>query len=858
MLSAQETNSRLDTALLNVSKQLRMFPQEKIYLHTDKPYYITGENIFFRAHLIDALTHMPASVSRYVYVELIDPLDSAVIRLKVKPEDKMYFGHISLKEDMPEGVYKLRAYTNFMRNLGEDYFFSKTIRIGDPHSINIKTETNFKFEGEKQVMMELRFADMKMDEYLRPKNITVKINNKIMELTPDKNGLFKVKFNLSHQSKERVMYIELKERRTYKQYIRIPYPEDKYDVSFYPEGGYLIANSLCNIAFKSLKSNGLHENITGEIYDSKDEQIAVISSVFQGMGNFIITPQEGEKYYALCKNEKGVEMRFDLPEVRTDAYGLKLNTSKDRFWLHVNRPIKNDKDTLYLLIHNRGVVMYADVWDNAKKYLVFNKKNLSSGILHFILLSSDLQPLSERLAYVMNDDGAHISFETNKASYTKREKVLSVTEVKDAQSQSLSATFSISVTDDKEVKQDTCRNIMENFLLSSELKGYIECPACYFKGDKKSIMALDLLLMTHGWRRYNIPGVLKGNLVSPKEHLEIGQEISGIVKGGLLSKPSEKAKVTIFSPEKKYISMTETDKDGRFAFRGFEFSDSTKYVIHATSKRGRKRVELYVDKDNFPSHTSSWIYDVPKDDRTFMDYIHKADMKYSYENGMRLINLDEVVVKGSRREQEELSHQSAIYGQADNSLSEEDIEKSGATSIRDLLHRFPGVLIGPDLISIRGAMGNPMLIVDDMEMDIEMLDDINVNDVAKIDLLKSGATLATFGSRGANGVISIFSKTGKISFKEDLMNVNVHRPLGYHTPVEFYSPQYDTPEKLADQTPDLRTTIYWKPNVKIDKTTGEVQLDFYTADSETTYSVVIEGVSDTGKIIRHVGKIERK
>ena len=48
--------------------QLAVFPQEKIYLHTDKPYYLSGERIWFRAHLANAATHIPEPVSRYVYV----------------------------------------------------------------------------------------------------------------------------------------------------------------------------------------------------------------------------------------------------------------------------------------------------------------------------------------------------------------------------------------------------------------------------------------------------------------------------------------------------------------------------------------------------------------------------------------------------------------------------------------------------------------------------------------------------------------------------------------------------------------------------------------------------------------------
>jgi len=42
-----QSDNRIDSAVYAITQQLMLFPQEKIYLHTDKPYYITGEKLFF-------------------------------------------------------------------------------------------------------------------------------------------------------------------------------------------------------------------------------------------------------------------------------------------------------------------------------------------------------------------------------------------------------------------------------------------------------------------------------------------------------------------------------------------------------------------------------------------------------------------------------------------------------------------------------------------------------------------------------------------------------------------------------------------------------------------------------------------
>ena len=86
ILEAQQVVNDSDIMSLFYN-QMAIFPQEKIYLHTDKPYYLSGERIWFRAHLANAATHVPEPVSRYVYVELYNPIDTMVTRVKIRQEE---------------------------------------------------------------------------------------------------------------------------------------------------------------------------------------------------------------------------------------------------------------------------------------------------------------------------------------------------------------------------------------------------------------------------------------------------------------------------------------------------------------------------------------------------------------------------------------------------------------------------------------------------------------------------------------------------------------------------------------------------------------------------------------------------
>jgi hypothetical protein len=139
--------------------------------------------------------------------------------------------------------------------------------------------------------------------------------------------------------------------------------------------------------------------------------------------------------------------------------------------------------------------------------------------------------------------------------------------------------------------------------------------------------------------------------------------------------------------------------------------------------------------------------------------------------------------------------------------------------------------------------------------DLRML---HVSTVDAIDVFK-GADAAIFGLSGGNGAISITTIRPSSEYypTDTKFNSISFKPLGYQQPVEFYAPKYDTPELKFLTSPDYRTTLFWKPDLILSDD-GKASFNFYTSDFPTTYSVVIEGMTNDGKIIRQVEKIEVK
>ena len=874
-----QESSVLDSVVSNIARQLYVFPQEKVYLQTDKPYYINGEKIFFRAFLLDAFSNRQDTLSRYVYVELINPVDSVVQRVKIRKDStNMFYGAIPLQEELPQGSYRIRAYTQYMCNQGESSFFSKQLQVSDPQILDIQTQSDFQYDEAGKINASLRFLDTKTKDIIQPRSVILRFNQDRQFMgKPDKEGWIRVKLSVPSNTTKRILYAELIDNKhIFRQYIRIPYPKGDFDVTFYPEGGHLIAGQSSNVAFKAVDTNGASLNIKGEIVGSKDNIVAEFKTVHDGMGDFYINSLLDEHYRAICHYGNRT-LTFDLPETQKNALALKVTILNDKLLISINKYDSETYPDLYLLIHSRGSIDYAKQWDNSKDFITFDTSIFPSGVSHILLLTKDLQIVSERLVFLLNDDNGFATFQTQKDTYRKREQIQAGIQLKDGNQQALKGNFSIAVTGDKEVVTDSTTSILSDILLRSELRGQIDNPEYYFqKGNKAAETAADLLMKTQGWTRYAIPNVIRGELSYPKISFEGSQEITGTVKSGLRSSLAKNAKVSLLSLNFGYLDFTNTDKNGRYVFQNFEFPDSTKYVIQALNSKGKGKqmTELYLDEDTFPGIHTHW-HNSPviekQNNPAFLDYVEKADRQYTYENGMRIVNLPEVEVRGINKSAENEKYKSSFYSEPDYSFFENDIHKSGVINIIDLFYRVPGLTVrkdenGYDHISIRGSsftlngsINDPLIVIDDIpyisapdEPALNILKMLNVNDIGRIDVLKNASNTAIYGLRGVNGVIAIHTRRGEMTTPLPTFNIKELMPLGYQSPVEFYSPKYDTQESIDDSKPDLRTTIYWKPNVITDDE-GNATLVFYTADDPSTYSVIIEGVSDNGKLIHYRG-----
>lgn len=840
LISAQ-THLTIDSVVNNIRKQSILFPQEKIYVQNDKSSYIAGEDIWFRIHLADAASHIPDTTSHYVYAELINPEDSLVKRIKVRSTDGAYHGHITLEEDIPAGNYQLRFYTRFMENIGEDYFFRKSISIGDPLSALYNTIISSEPE-ESGTRLSLMFRDITSNEYINPQKIHYKDHNGNLKETKieDNNAAYITIKNKNKKSD--ILYIEYDyDGKFHKQYIPIPSDPTDYDISFFPEGGNFPAGKYTRIAFKSINTHGLGEEITGFIVNEKGDTINTIQSRHLGMGFFVLNSEPDTKYYAVCKNEKGVEKRFQIPEAKANTVSLQTNMTQTRINI---TPITNtDIDSLYIFILCRGNLLHTQEWNQSKEYMSIQKDKLPSGIIQILLTDSQYTPLSERLMFNNNeDDISKVLLNTEKENYDKRQLVKSKIHLEDSEGISLDGDFSISVIDNNDMHPDSTINILTSMLLTSDIKGYVESPSYYFdKHNTQAAHYLDILMMTQGWRRYNMTNVIKGKFDIPSIPIEQSYTVSGSVKGGIfVNKAANNYPVTLISTNRPIYASVNTNQKGNFRFEIENLPDSTNLIIQATTPKNGKHAELTLKPTLYPDITQNipWSYTSNKEES--YNYFKKADQKFTIENGMRMIYLKDVLVTAKRTETRLTSRYSSV---ANNFISNEDIKRRHPNNMMSLIAGLPGISIRNNTIIKRLE---PMrLILDDL---VVSYDDLMQVDINSIDFVEVGTM---------NNVLIFSSIEGVRKYKEsDPINIKTLNPLGYQITKEFYSPKYETKEQVEDQNPDLRTTIYWNPSVKTKE--GKANISFYTADASTTYSVIIEGITNDGRLIHSIKEISRQ
>lgn len=880
-LWAQSANPEVDpdTLVDRVARQLAVFPQEKIQVQIDRSVYFPGDTLWLKPYLVHATFHTPLLQSRYVYAELINPLDSVVARIKLRADNGIFQGYIPLSYQLPDGNYTLRAYTRYIMNNQQDDLFQRPVHIRSARwaNIGLKTRAMADEKGGNKLWMEF-FNNASMPVF--PRRTMLRLKDGSTANLSAQGSLLAPAFSAKTRAENRNMLLEFRDSQgeTYSRYFGLTTDKEDYDVSFYPEGGYLLAGVRCRVAFKALGKSGHAARASVQVLNSKDQLVASAMVLHEGMGAFSFTPVDGEKYRARCINSFGMVRTFDLPGTQTAIYGLKVDSREEGLVVSLQSAMQASADSLYLLAHVRGVVVYAGWWQHGKKHYIFDPHIFPSGVVQWLLLDKAMNPLSERLTFCNNGDPLTYQWHTDKRVYGKREQVQAQLQIKGLQHLLVKGSLSVSVTDSQVA--DTAYNIRSRLLLTSELRGTIENPAFYLRGDSSAHAAVDLLMLVHGWRRYQLPAVIKGRMKRPDAAPETSSQISGTIKPVFALETAKKFSVIINDVNNTYLDKTTTDKDRRFTFKGFDFPDGAGFDLRAIREAGYtpNEIRVLVDGESYPPIKDGIPQEQMMDKESDTTRVQRPDDHFVLERGMRHQQLREVEVKAR------------YWGDTEYiRFNARNVSKTPYVNMRGLLEHM-GLKVSADEIYYQGK--KIMIFVDDVLCNAQaVLYYLSLSDVDDIAFIKNAPrelvngflepmprmlvlrhkmdNLEVMGYPKSLDSLNVLNITAKAEFDSRFLGkymdteerVAVAKrttyPLGFQQPVAFYAPHYDSPEKRTAPEADLRATIYWNPDLRTD-TTGMANFSFYTADTPGIYTAVIEGVSEKGDIIYSTQQVEVK
>ena len=859
----------------------KQFPQQKIYIQTDKPYYISGDLMYGKVYLINETRFGIDSIrSKKIYVELINAENKVVEKTIVNGLYSSLNFSFHLPNSIPDGSYMLRAYTSWMIGLNHaQNIFRSYIHIFNPANHIV---SNISYTDSTLSTVSIQLKDTLTGSYADvPVHYELVKGNKVLEdsgITTNKEGKFSVNVSAIPNENRSDAAIKIKTGK-YEKLLPLPFQNNELDIQFLPEGGYLINGIANNVAFIAIDKYGRGTNVEGFLKDNKGDTVCHFRSTHSGMGKLEFIPKTGISYTACVTTAHGKELTYPLSPANSYGYQLSVvQRNKDLLTTRValGDSLYKKNITTYLVATSHGGIYFANSFTSSdietyEEYI--SLKTLPEGIAKLTLFDSAMQPVSERLIFVERP-GSKVIVSTNKNNYRKREKVTINLKAEDPSGKLLNGMYSVSVTDDHVVKYDENEgNIKTHLLLSPYLKGYIEKPGYYFENDDSATLAnLDLVMLTHGWSRFTWNDIENGINTKPKDN-DSSLSISGRITT-LKNTPAANYSVILLAPsDNAYIGTAVTNENGEFRFTGIDFTDTTRFIVQTKDPKGRNQdVNVSIDPIHFPlthvdqfplTHVDqSFVPDQNHPDINNGIKFYKSFMYDSMEDNIKAKLLKEVVI--SKKIKKLNYDESKRVSPASYVITPDVIERygNGNVGIVDLLHMVPGFTgSATGQISFFGINGyssySPLLIVDGVDIPFGAIGDLDLSTVSFIEVLRGGEA-AIYGARGGAGVIVVHTKTGAqfnmAHFKQ--IGIKTLEAEGYQVEKQFYSPKYDTYEERESKTPDERTTIYWSGSVTTNSTTPAT-ISFYTADMPTTYTLTIEGIAANGDLIHETIPIQR-
>lgn len=447
------------------------YPREKAYLHFDNTSYYVGDTIWFKAYVTLAEKQVFSSISRPLYVELVDQAGHVTDKQIIKLSQGEGSGQFVLPQSMLSGYYEVRAYTRWMLAFSDPQYFSRTLPI-----------------------YQLSHSDQ------LERSISTYELSPSMEKRPEET-------------------------------------REKLSLRFFPEGGQLVEGVTSQVAFKAESKNEGNIQLSGTLYTKEGQEITSFETLHDGMGAFEYTPSA---LPAIAKvNFQGKQYEFTLPKALPSGYILKVDNNAGAISVTVSCNAATPQDTLAVFISHQGrphAYQLIHCQANEPQQFTVLSRKLPAGVLQISLLNRAGNTLCDRFVFASPRAPLQISPKGLKEIYAPYAPIRCELQLNNAIGEPMPGKLSVSIRD--AVRSDYMEydnNIFTDLLLTSDLKGYIHQPGYYFtESSLRKQKELDILLMVHGWRKYDMTQQIGISPFTPLQLPESQLVLYGQVKSTIL------------------------------------------------------------------------------------------------------------------------------------------------------------------------------------------------------------------------------------------------------------------------------------------------------------------------------------
>lgn len=504
------------------------YPREKIHLHFDNTSYYVGDTIWFKAYAVTAENNQLTTISTPLYVELIDQMGYAAHKQIIRLENGEGYGQIPLTEYILSGYYEVRAYTKWMLAFDETQYFSRAFPI-------------------------YRWLD---NNHEKERSIATYNWDPSTRLRP-------------------------KEKKK------------KLSLRFFPEGGQLVEGIPSVIAFKAESKDESDIRLSGEI--SQNGETISFETLHGGMGSFLYTPTI--KPAPAKVRWEGKEYTFQLPEVQPAGYVLYVQKRGNQYEIRVMRNAQtNRQDTVAVFFSHQGrpITYHIVKWDNEHiERFILPAEIFPAGIIQVSLINKQGATLCERFCYTMPKENAlQLEVHSDTFLHAPYDSISCRISLKDSHGKPIQGKISVAIRSQQISDYLEYDNtLFTDLLLTSDLKGYIHQPGYYFADSTAlRLKELDVLMLVHGWRKYDMSTVLGVREFTPRYQPEEKLTLYGQVRSIILKKAQAGLNISILTRTDSMFAAGSTISDslGYFTIPVYPFEEDMEAAFQ-TQKPGKPR-----------------------------------------------------------------------------------------------------------------------------------------------------------------------------------------------------------------------------------------------------------------------------